>query len=226
MTPVVSARALSHRYPGAPPILSDLELEVAQGELVLLLGPSGSGKSTLLAILAGLFAPDAGTVRIAGELLDARRRAEATDVRRRRVSLVLQSAPLFPFLSAEANIVELLRMRGIAPREATRRAREELARLGVGARASARPGTLSVGERQRVAIARALACEADLLLLDEPTAALDRESAAIAMRALRAAVSGRVGAVLVTHDARLAAHADRCLRVVDGVLAEEAPHAA
>jgi ABC-type lipoprotein export system ATPase subunit len=209
-------------------VLAGASLQVPRGELVALVGPSGSGKSTMLAILAGLTSPEQGTIRLAGETMPRNTDdPRAAEVRRRRIGLVLQSSPLFEFLSAEANIVEVLRLRGVSRIEAMQRARSRLDAMGVLSRAKERPARLSVGERQRVAIARALACEPEVLLLDEPTASLDHEGADLAMRTIRAYVEGRVGAVLVTHDTRLLRFCDRSLALRNGLFEtlEPAPHA-
>lgn len=149
----------------------DVTLALPAGETVAVVGPNGAGKSTFVSLVAGLLRPTSGTIRLADRVLDDTR--VHVPPRDRRVGVLFQDLRLFPNLSAVENVAFPLRARGGDRESARRRAREVLDRMGIGARADALPGDLSGGERQRVALARAIVGEPDLLLLDEPLAALD-----------------------------------------------------
>ena len=191
--------------------------EAAAGETVALLGPNGSGKSTLVACIAGLRPPVEGTVRLDGVTLDA-----AGDVRvppdRRPIGVVFQDLLLFPHLSAVENVAFPLRARGVAKPRALERASSWLSRLGVDARAAARPADLSGGEAQRVALARALVAEPALLLLDEPLSALDVGARVRVRELIREELARFDGVrVLVTHDpVEASTLADRLVLLEDG----------
>ncbi len=193
----------------------DLALEAEAGETLAVIGPNGAGKTTLLDALAGL-TPMSGSVTVAG------RDWSTLPVRERRVGMVFQSRLLFPHLSALDNVAFGLRSRGTDRRTADAAARTWLERLGVGALADRRPRELSGGQAQRVAIARALAPEPDLLLLDEPMAALDIRVATSLRIELAEHLAGFTGvAVLVTHDALDALTlADRVLVLDEGRVAQ------
>ncbi|MBC3195062.1 ABC transporter ATP-binding protein [Pseudonocardia sp. C8] len=203
----------------------DLELSVAQGEVVAVLGPNGAGKSTLLGILSGLLRPDSGRVRVGGRtLLDT---ADGTFVpaHRRGVGLLAQEPLLFPHLSALANVAFGPRAHGVPRAAAEERARGLLGDVGVAGLAGRRPAQLSGGQQQRVALARALAPQPGLLLLDEPLAALDVD-AAPAMRSLlrRVIADAKQTALLVTHDALDAlVLADRVVVLDRGRIVEHGP---
>ncbi|ROS51452.1 sulfate/molybdate ABC transporter ATP-binding protein [Frigoribacterium sp. PhB24] len=180
----------------------DVELTVAEGETVAVLGPNGAGKSTLLALMAGLLRPDHGTARLGDRVLfdvDGRGRGSALRPHERGVSLLAQDALLFPHLTALENVAFGPRSAGVSRHEATRRAADWLARVDATGLADRRPAQLSGGQAQRVAVARALATGPDLLLLDEPMAALDVSVAPALRRTLRDVLAGRT-AVVVTHD--------------------------
>ena len=198
-------------------ILQDAELTVAPRERLAVVGPSGSGKSSLIAVAAGLERPSGGTVRLLGEdlaVLDEDGRAR---LRRGRVALVFQNFHLLPNMSAQENVSAPLEIDG--RREATRTARDWLARVGLEARASHYPHQLSGGEQQRVAIARALAVGPELLFADEPTGNLDPVTAArVAGLMLDLVAESGAALVLVTHDPALAERLDRRLVVRDGRL--------
>ena len=201
----------------------DVSLTVAPGDVLAVLGPNGAGKSTVLDVLAGLLRPDSGHVRVGGRTLTA------ADVHvpphRRGVGLLAQQPLLFPHLSALANVAFGPRAQGLPRRTAVARARELLDAVDVGALAERRPGQLSGGQQQRVALARALAAGPDLLLLDEPLAALDVDTTPAMRALLRRTIrdSGRT-AVLVTHAALDAlVLADRVAVLSDGVVVEEGP---
>lgn len=187
----------------------DAALDAAAGETIALLGPNGSGKSTLLAVIAGLLRPRAGTVRVGDRLLtdvDASGPVIHVAPERRGVGLLGQDPLLFPHLDALDNVAFAPRAAGTGRQAARDAARRWLSAVGLAEFATARPLQLSGGQRQRVALARALAAEPDVLLLDEPFAALDVESAAAMRELVREHVSTRrLTTVLVTHDAADAA---------------------
>ncbi|SFM58965.1 molybdate transport system ATP-binding protein [Pseudonocardia ammonioxydans] len=203
----------------------DVDLSVAEGEVVAVLGPNGAGKSTLLGILSGLLRPDDGRLRVAGRpLLDT---ADGTFVppHRRGIGLLAQEALLFPHLSALANVAFGPRAQGAGRGAAEERARGLLAAVGAAELADRRPAQLSGGQQRRVALARALAPEPGLLLLDEPLAALDVD-ATPAMRTLlrRVIADAKQTALLVTHDALDAlVLADRVVVLDRGRIVEQGP---
>lgn len=197
--------------------LRDVDLDLFEGEFVVILGPSGSGKSTLLNILGGLDAPTSGTVRFRDHVLtDADERA-LTQYRREHVGFVFQFYNLIPALTAFENVALVTSLatetHGTTPADPA----EVLALVGLGARVDNFPSQLSGGEQQRVAIARAVAKRPDVLLCDEPTGALDIETGKLVLRALRDANrSYGTLTVVITHNAGVARMADRVLRLRDG----------
>jgi molybdate transport system ATP-binding protein len=203
----------------------DVALQAASGEVLAVLGPNGAGKSTLLGVLAGLLRPDAGHVRLGETTVADPAAGVHVPPHRRGVGLLAQEALLFPHLTALGNVAFGLRAHGVPRREAEQRARELLAAVDAGELADRRPARMSGGQQQRVALARALAPRPDLLLLDEPLAALDID-AAPAMRALLRRVVRAAGqtAVLVTHSALDAlVLADRVVVLTDGRVVEQGP---
>jgi putative ABC transport system ATP-binding protein len=224
--PILEARQVSKVYGSAEPRVEALwhvDLTVAAGELVAIVGPSGSGKSTLLHILGGLDFPTAGHVLIEGadlsELDDDRR----TIFRRQRIGFVFQRFNLLPNLTAIQNVALPLMLDRVSFRERTRRAREILALVGLSQRENSHPKTLSGGEQQRVAIARALVTLPALILADEPTGMLDSGNARHIIGLLRTLVAERSQTVvIVTHDSDVASQADRRIQVLDGRVSEMA----
>ncbi|TWF99984.1 ABC transporter ATP-binding protein [Kitasatospora viridis] len=199
--------------------LQGLDLVVAEGELLAVVGSSGSGKSTLLSILAGLDRPSAGTARVAGTDLAALGRRARTEYRRRTVGVVRQQTGrnLLPYLTARENVQLPLGYAGLARAKRPPRAAELLDLLGIGRLAHRRPAELSGGEQQRVAIAVALANEPRLLLADEPTGELDTATAAEIFAALREANRELgVTVLVVTHDALVSEQVRRTVRIRDG----------
>ena len=218
----VRARGLGHRYQAADGTLSvlrDLDLDVAPGEHVAVLGRSGTGKSTLLSLLGGLERPQEGSLTVGDRDLEHLGGDELAAFRRETVGFVFQHFGLLEALTAEEN-VELAGTLSRTGRRARRqRARQLLGAVGLGDRLHHRPHALSGGERQRVAVARALANDPELVLADEPTGNLDDESSAV-VGALLADLPARHGCsvVVVTHDRALAAGADRQLGLREGRL--------
>ncbi len=201
--------------------LEDVSLRVEPGELVALTGPSGCGKSTLLNLIGALDRPDAGSIQVDGEPLE--RLSNPAEYRAGTVGFVFQFHHLIPTLSALENVQVPMLGRGLGRARREARARELLGEVGLAGRADASPATLSGGERQRVAIARALANDPRLLLADEPTGALDRETGERILELLQGLRERRGTTILlVTNDDDVAARADRTLRMRDGVIRGEA----
>jgi putative ABC transport system ATP-binding protein len=197
--------------------LQGVDLVIARGEFVALVGPSGSGKSTVLNLIGGLDRPTAGEIWIDGTELTARDEKALTRHRRQRVGFVFQSFNLLPRLTAEENVALPLMFGGVAEKERRARARGLLERVGLSERLSHRPTQLSGGEQQRVAIARALVGQPALLLADEPTGNLDTTTGVEIMRLLKE-LNREHGLTLlvVTHDPEVAAFADRVVHLRDG----------
>ena len=218
--PVSQAKGLGKHINGpggSLTILEDLDLEVAAGEAVAILGASGSGKSTLLGLLAGLDRPSAGSIWLCGQALDDLDEDGRAVLREGRVGFVFQNFQLLPTLTARENILLPLELGGLAT--AATVADEALARIGLSARGRHYPRQLSGGEQQRVAIARAFAPRPAILFADEPTGNLDLHTGdRIIDLLLELRRESQAALVLVTHDARLAARCDRRLHMRDGRL--------
>jgi putative ABC transport system ATP-binding protein len=225
MTELVRLRAASKRYETAgPPALDGVNLTVAAGESVAVMGPSGSGKSTLLNLVAGLDRPTDGEVEVAGSVLNRLSETALARFRRERIGIVFQFFHLLDDLTARDNVLLPAQLAAVPRRAAQARADELLDALGLAARANAYPARLSGGERQRVAVARALVNRPPLLLADEPTGAVDARAGAQIMELLRDLNQGGQTILLVTHDPALASRcATRIVDVRDGRLAERVP---
>jgi putative ABC transport system ATP-binding protein len=198
--------------------LRQLELAIAPGEYVAVMGPSGSGKSTLLNLLGLLDHPNAGTYRLEGRDVTTLSLEEQARVRSERIGFVFQSFHLVPRLTAAENIALPMTLAGIAPAERARRVEQALKDYGLADRAHHRPNELSGGQRQRVAIARATIMQPAMILADEPTGNLDRATGEEVMRLLEELNSRGVTLIVVTHDAVLGARARRQLLMEDGEL--------
>ncbi|MBB2923125.1 ABC transporter ATP-binding protein [Cellulomonas cellasea] len=222
-SPRLSARGVVKRF-GATTALAGVDVDVAAGEAVAVMGPSGSGKSTLLHCLAGILAPDAGTVRLGGTDIGTLNERDRSLLRRRRLGFVFQFGQLLGELPAVENVALPLMLQGVARPDATRRAAEWLAALGLAGKEGRRPGELSGGEAQRVAVARALVTGPEVVFADEPTGALDQATGADVMRALTGATAAAgASLVLVTHDEQVAAWCSRRIHVRDGHVTDAAP---
>jgi putative ABC transport system ATP-binding protein len=209
-------------------VLRGLSLEVEAGRLTLIAGPSGCGKSTLLSILSGLQRPDSGSVLALGEDLWRGDRHALDRFRLQHTGFVFQGFNLFPALSALEQVMLPLGYMGVDDRTAEDRGRAALDEVGLGERTHLLPAELSGGEKQRVAIARALVKQPQLLFADEPTSALDAANGQIVIDTLRRIAHDHETTVLcVSHDPRLATHADRVLEMEDGVVLNDRrePHA-
>jgi putative ABC transport system ATP-binding protein len=197
--------------------LQGVDLEIARGEFVALVGPSGSGKSTVLNLVGGLDRPTAGEIWIDGTELSGSDEKTLTRHRRQCVGFVFQSFNLLPRLTAEENVALPLMFGGVPEKERRARAQELLKRVGLEARLTHRPTQLSGGEQQRVAIARALVAQPALLLADEPTGNLDTVTGVEIMRLLKELNQERgLTLLVVTHDPEVAAFADRVVKLRDG----------
>ncbi|MEM9039456.1 MAG: ABC transporter ATP-binding protein [Actinomycetota bacterium] len=222
-TPVLRLADVHKTFPGPSPIhaLDGVDLDVARGELLAIVGPSGSGKSTLLNVIGTLDRPTAGRVLLEGRDLARCRDRELAGIRSNRIGFVFQSFNLLAGLSATDNVATGLLYRHGRPRLRRRRAIETLERVGLGHRLDARPATMSGGERQRVAIARALVGDPAIVLADEPTGNLDSTtSAEIVQLLLRLHRDGST-IIVITHDEELAGRLPRIVRVRDGVVTED-----
>jgi putative ABC transport system ATP-binding protein len=222
--PAVDMRGVVKTYEGGRiRALDGVDLEVAAGEFVAIVGPSGCGKSTLLHLVAALDRSDGGTVVVNGEDIDKERNLARH--RAREVGLVFQLDNLLPTLNASENVQVPMFEVGLSARQRRERAQELLGLVDLAGKERQRPGELSGGERQRVAIARALANEPRILLLDEPTGRLDSASGRRVLGLLEDLRRRRgLTVLLVTHDANVAAHADRIIEMLDGrVVGERVP---
>jgi putative ABC transport system ATP-binding protein len=224
MDTVVRTVGLTRRYKMGDAFVDALrgvDLTIARGEFVALVGPSGSGKSTVLNLIGGLDRPTSGQVWINGTELSASDERTLTRHRRQHVGFVFQTFNLLPRLTAEENVALPLMFNGVPEKERLARARVLLERVGLGPRLAHRPTQLSGGEQQRVAIARALVGQPALLLADEPTGNLDTATGAEIMALLKE-LNQEQGLTLlvVTHDPEVAAFADRVVRLRDGRIQE------
>ncbi len=218
----VSVRGLNKSYTVGTQrihVLRDLELAVARGEMVAVVGASGVGKSTLLHLIGGLDRPDAGAIQVADADVSAMADAALVEFRNRNVGFVFQFHHLLPEFDAAENVEMPMRIARLPRGDSRRRAADLLGRVGLAERLAHRPGMLSGGEQQRVAVARALVMKPALLLADEPTGDLD-ESTADSLHGLLREMHAEHGltSIIATHNPRLAAACDRVLRLERGQL--------
>ena len=196
--------------------LRDVNLDIAPGEFVSIMGPSGSGKSTLLNIIGLLDRPSAGVYRLNGEDVTALSDQQQSQVRREKVGFVFQFFHLVPRLSAAENVELPLVLAGVSPAERAPVVTRLLEEVGIGARAVHRPDQLSGGERQRVAIARAMVMQPAVILADEPTGNLDQATGKEVIHLLEVLNGKGMAVLLVTHDPELGGRARRQVRMTDG----------
>jgi putative ABC transport system ATP-binding protein len=222
MAPLIALHRVSRVYRlGAVevPALDDVSLDIAQGELVAIVGPSGSGKSTMMNILGCLDRPTHGAYRLDGTAIAELDDDALARLRSRAIGFIFQSYNLLPRTSALDNVATPLLYQGVGRGERRRRARAVLERLGLGDRLDHEPTELSGGQQQRVAVARALVTEPDLILADEPTGNLDSHAGAEVTTLLRDLNRAGRTVVLITHDLEVAATADRQIHLRDGRIA-------
>jgi len=199
--------------------VDEVSLQVAAGEFVALVGPSGSGKTTMLSILAALLKPTSGQIVLDGQDLSEMNDVQRVALRREKIGFTFQANNLVPYLSAVENVELMLRLNKRLDKAGKLRARELLARLGLGERLHSLPGQMSGGQQQRVAIARALIHNPSLVLADEPTASLDTERAYQVVQTFAGLIHEQKRAgIMVTHDLRLCEFVDRVLQMRDGKL--------
>ncbi|HVL89451.1 MAG TPA: ABC transporter ATP-binding protein [Actinomycetota bacterium] len=220
MEPIVAARGLRKVYHGGTDVeaLKGIDLDVAPGSMTAIVGPSGSGKTTLLNCLSGLERIDGGSVIIGGQNLASLDDDRRTDLRARTMGFVFQAFNLLPVLSAAENVELPLLLQGVSAREARALAVAMLEQVGLGPRVSHRPEQLSGGEQQRVAVARALVHSPVVVWADEPTGNLDTESTEAIMSLLERLNGEGQTIVMVTHNATLAARANRIIHMRDGLI--------
>ncbi len=218
--PLLRARALTKTYTlgkRSLEVLRGVDLDVARGEFLALRGASGAGKSTLLHLIGGLDVPNAGEIFFAGNNLIVFSERRLTEFRNRRVGFIFQAYHLLPELTALENVCLPARMARISSATVEVRGRELLARVGLKDRLDHKPSELSGGEQQRVAIARALINEPELVLADEPTGNLDSRTGGEIIELLKNLwVERNTTLVIATHDAKVAANAERVIELVDG----------
>ena len=216
---------LGHTY-GAEPVLTDVNLSVAAGEVAAVMGPSGSGKSTLLHLLAGLLRPDSGQVYLAGERIDRLSEQARSRLRLQQMGFVFQFGDLIPELTIVENVELPLRLTGTRAGRARRRAEAMLEQLEIAEHAGKRISEVSGGQAQRAAVARALVHTPQVVLADEPTGSLDTAAGELVLEALiGAARESETAVVLVTHELRVASWAGRDVLLRDGRVTGDAPGA-
>jgi ABC-type lipoprotein export system ATPase subunit len=221
---LLSARGLRREYgrgAGLVRAVDGIDLDVAAGEALAVMGPSGCGKSTLLHLLGGLDRPAAGEIWLAGQRVDRLSERALARLRRDAVGFVFQAFHLMDELTAAENVELPALLAGRSARAARRRALDLLERVGLADQAGHLPSALSGGQRQRVAVARALANEPLLVLADEPTGNLDSTATLDVLRLLESLRTAGQTLVVVTHDARIAATADRLISMRDGAFIDE-----
>ena len=226
MEPAIRVRGVSKTYAeGSQRVsaLEEIDLDVRRGEVLLLMGPSGSGKTTLLSIMGCILRPSNGSVQVAGIETATMSQGKLPAVRLRHIGFVFQAFNLFPTLTVGENVEVALDLKGIRGAKAREQARGLLAEVGIAEKFNTLPADLSGGQKQRVALARALAGDPEVLLADEPTAALDSHTGRNVMELMCDLAHKRGRAVvIVTHDNRILDMGDRIVRIEDGRIAAAA----
>ena len=214
---IISFSHVSKKYAGDVTALSEISLDINEGELVFLTGPSGAGKSTLLKLIAGMEKPSGGMLQVSGQ--DMRKLNRTTlPFLRRKLGLIMQQQRLLNDRNVLANVMLPLIISGATTQEAKERATVALERVGMLGKAQALPKALSGGEQQRVSIARAVVHKPRIILADEPTATLDRENGRMVLDMIEAFNRAGVTCVISTHDDRLLQDADRIVQLTQGKL--------
>lgn len=212
----------SYAMAGSPlHVLKDVCLTVEKGEYLAILGPSGSGKSMLMNIIGCMDVMDSGTYHLDGVAVEQAKEKELTNIRNQKIGFIFQKYHLIPTYNVRQNIVMPLLMRGMSLREAEEASMETIEMLGLSERMDHKPGELSGGQQQRVAIARALVGQPAILLADEPTGALDRNSGKEVLKLFERLHGMGNTIIMITHDLSVAEHAGRVVRIVDGELFED-----
>jgi len=218
---VIHLQGVHKTYAGAQPlhVLKGIDLDIAEGELVSIMGASGSGKSTLLNILGILDDYDEGEYRLAGTLIKGLSETRAAEYRNRMIGFIFQSFNLIGFKTAVENVELPLFYQGVSRRKRHQMAMEELEKMGLTDWATHYPNEMSGGQRQRVAIARALVTRPQIILADEPTGALDSKTGVDVMELLkRLNREEKITMIIVTHDPNVASQTNRIIRIKDGVI--------
>ena len=221
---MIELRGISKKYQmGSTELcaLADIDLNIARNEYVALVGPSGSGKSTMMNLLGCLDNPSSGTYKLDGEEVAGLSEDQLARVRNRKIGFIFQSYYLMPRTTIADNVAQPLIYRGLAPAVRRERAHAALARVGLEARTLHKPNELSGGQRQRVAIARALVGRPEVLLADEPTGNLDSKTALEIMGVFGELHREGMTIIIVTHDAAIADHCRRMVRLHDGRIVED-----
>lgn len=202
--------------------LKNVNLTIKKGGFMAIAGPSGSGKTTLLNIIGGLDDPDSGEVRIEGNLLSAMSRAEAAELRLRRIGFIFQAFNLLPVLSAVENVEYVMQLQGVDKKKRRKRAMDILDEVGLQGRYHNRPSELSGGQQQRVAVARAIVSDPAIVLADEPTANLDSKTGEDLLKLMgKMNQEKKVTFVFSTHDKMVMDHAHRLIYIRDGEIADD-----